>query len=144
MNNNYKITYIRVKNSNAGHRGDPIGCIASYVTGVKDEQDRQVLFAISVVNSRENFDKKMARKIAVGRLEVSNFERRTVTLPEKFTAIEVTYEIMKNITINLPVVTVTVVNGVNGVETEVRFPNRAQQAAKVWCRDYEKRRSVTP
>lgn len=136
-----KILYLRVPNANKGHRGDPIGCIASKL--IRDHGRTYVKFGVSVVNSREDFSKQEGRDLALERLNSStmycpvlNNHHAPPAEPVHFildldesngkvSALQITHSIMQQIIANRT------------------LPSRAYKAAKNWCREFGKRHNKT-
>lgn len=72
-----KHMYLRVKNNNTlnkkptdrknAHRGDPVGCV-SFVRITSFDGFPYLIYALSLSNPRDKFDKSLARKISNNRL----------------------------------------------------------------------------
>ena len=61
-----RIQYLRQQNKHQPNaRGIPIACIVSTV----DRENDCILYAVSIAHRKDSFEKKMGRKIALGRLE---------------------------------------------------------------------------
>lgn len=62
--------FLREKPSDPKHRGNPIGCVASQL----DRENNKLLFNFSLTNNEhDRFDRHLARKVAIGRLEKQPF-----------------------------------------------------------------------
>ncbi len=143
-----KYFYVRVKSKNPqnkAHRGDPIACIAS--SGLVDGK---VQYALSIVNPNDEFKKKLARKIAQGRLEVGSYDTpmsgRTynclVEVPESDrNSLGITKTILTDIVNRFAEQKAADDNWENldVVDDSKRVPYRLRNAAKAWLKDYEKR-----
>lgn len=98
-----RIMYLR------SSHGQPIGCIAISV----ERNSATVQYQISVLNPRDNFNRSVARHLAIGRL-VEN--PRSINIKKSANMHDVSSAVMQDI----------VCNGKN------LFPSRAIKSAKLW------------
>lgn len=104
----HRIQYLREAN------GHLIGCIALKEHDLKGGFYSLVEYRVSVLNPEDQFDKGVARQLALGRLVEAPF---TVRVPVHPTMHEVGAAIMKDIA------------------RDSDAPSRARKAAKLWIRD---------
>jgi len=147
---NVKYLYVRVKNANHGHRGDPIACVASYLIG------NQLRYALSVArhvpnapegrwNDRlqtyvgsDHFDKNRARKIALGKLSEVRPTRKASRLPDGTEDPESPDVVIWS---TIDVADRTAIGVTKAVfehlSTAHHAPTHVRKAASVWLTDYK-------
>lgn len=140
-----KFLYVRVKNANQGHRGDPIACVTSVLDG--DVLRYAVSTARKVgplagawneVPKSDTFDKNLARKIALGKLQSPQRLRKdvdgndvvlwsTVKVTDR-TAVGVTKAVFEDLA--------------KAPGTIRHVPTHVRNAAQQWLNDFNTRRET--
>lgn len=100
---NFRIMFLRDR------VGAPVGCIAMTLSHKSD----QVKYQVSTLNPVDNFDRKVARQLAIGRLMESP---RFLNLPKRTSLHDMTALVVRDIA------------------TSKAFPDRSVKAAKRWLR----------
>lgn len=99
--NTTRIMFLRAKDNN------PVGCLAIRI----NPRTKFVEYQLSVLNPVDNFDRKLARQLALGRLEESPV---TLRVPADPTMFDISVAVMRDLS------------------ATKSAPNRAQSAAKRW------------
>lgn len=105
-----RIVYLRTTT------GQPVGCLA--ISQIKNNQSTcYVSYNLSVLNPSDNFNRKVARNIAIGRLEKN---------PDTYKAF-----VLQNA--NMHMITRSVMADIMNNKA---IPNRAIKAAKLWLNNH--------
>ncbi len=104
---NVRITYLR------DVKGQPVGCLAISPISSNGQLGHKVSYHLSVLNPSDKFDRKIAKSIAVGRLE-KNPDCHALPVSENADMHTITRSVMADIASNKS------------------MPSRAVKAAKRW------------
>jgi len=111
MSNN-RVIYLRtcyIKGKNANRQA--VGCVALSF----DRDSKQITYSVSVANPADEFRKKVARPLAIGRLTTNPM---SVPFDQEISLHKITQKVM-----------IELVN-------DKRVPTRARKAAKLWLNSY--------
>ncbi len=104
----HRVQYLRDEN------GQPVGCIAIRLhRDVGELYWSLVEYQVSVLNPQDQFDRGVARQLALGRLVESPY---TVRVPQNPTMYEISRAVMKDIA------------------RDSGAPSRARRAARIWLK----------
>lgn len=93
----------------------PVGCLA-FKTSMDNNYSMSISYQVTTLNPLDNFDKKMARQLTIGRLMDEPYEMVSSDFNEKYCIHAITAAIMKHISEN------------------GRIPRRSRQAANLWLK----------
>ncbi len=137
-----KYLYVRVKNANVGHRGDPIACVASVLEGDVLRYSLSVARQVGRISSAwfdgqvksDVFDKNLARKIALGKLQSPNATRKALDDSDDVVVIWSTVNVTDR----------TAVGVTKAVFEDLAIaqhaPTHVHRAAQTWLSDFNNRR----
>lgn len=108
---NFRVMYLRDRNNH------PVGCVAIKINGsFHRNASVSVEYQVSVLNPQDNFERKMARLLALGRLVESPFSVKVDNRDGEIGMHTISKAVMNEITHNL------------------NIPTRAKKAAGLWLK----------
>jgi len=107
---NHRIQYLRDR------KGNPVGCVAIKLLPQVEHSRQLVVYQTSILNPLDNFDRALARQLALGRMVEKPLTVRVMSNPSMR---EITEEVMRDIA------------------ADSGQPTRARQAAKRWLTQLE-------